>query len=78
MASAVHMITMEHRLSVHAPDYSLAVWLIDPDIVDVLGLRRRYWKLGEGNAVARMAADERQAVRTARGIVKLPEEPGEV
>lgn len=78
MASVVHMITMEHRLSVHAPDYSPVVWLIDPDIVDVLGLRRRYWKLGTGNAVARQTASERASTRSMRGIMGSPPTPGEV
>lgn len=78
MASVVHMITMEHRPSVHAPDYSSAVWLIDPDIADVRGLRRRYWKLGSGNSVARQTASERADTRSRRGIVGRPAEPGGV
>lgn len=74
MADVLHRVTLEYRQSVHTPDYNPADWLIDPDLSQVVGAPRKYWKV-VGNSVVLMdqqerdAVDAREAAETWRPVV---------
>jgi hypothetical protein len=45
MANVLHKQTMEYLVSVNTPDYDDRYWIINPDLSNVEGVPRKYWKL---------------------------------
>lgn len=57
MATVLNRTTLELIESAHTPDYDPAEWIVDPDLSQVAGVPRRYWKI-VGDAVVPMTAPE--------------------
>ena len=61
MANVLHRITKTWIESVNTPDYSVAEWIINPDLAAVEHLESRYWKI-VGDSVLPMSSAESEAV----------------
>ncbi len=64
MASVLNRATKEFRKSVNTPDFNVAEWIINPDLTDVAGSPRRYWKI-TGDIVTPVDASERITIDAA-------------
>jgi hypothetical protein len=60
----LHRKTKAVERNVHTPRYSPADWLIEPDLSDVQGVDKKYWKI-VGDSVLQMSQAEKDAVDTA-------------
>jgi len=64
MATVLHRTNKEVLYSVNTPDYSDVDWIINPDLVYVLGVPKKYWKI-TGDVVSEMNQSEKDIVDAA-------------
>jgi hypothetical protein len=64
MANVLQRTTLELRFSVNTPDYDSSIWIINPDLSNVVGVPKRYWKI-VGNTISEMNQSEKDAVDSA-------------
>jgi len=61
MSDVLQRTTKEQRFSVNTPEYSEAIWVINPDLSGVIGVPKKYWKI-TGDVVSEMDQSEKDAV----------------
>lgn len=61
MANVIHRTTLEQQQSVHTPNYSPTTWIINPDLSDVEGVPKKYWKIAADRVVP-MTQTEKDAL----------------
>lgn len=64
MANVLQRTTLELRFSVNTPDYDPSIWIINPDLSNVVGVPKKYWKI-EGNTISEMNQTEKDVVDSA-------------
>lgn len=64
MATVINRVTKELSQSVNTPDYPTDAWIINPDLSEVEGFDRKYWKIDADNVVLASEA-ERAAIDLA-------------
>jgi len=64
MATVLHRISKDVLYSVNTPDYSDVDWIINPDLVLVYGVPKKYWKI-TGDVVSEMNQSEKDIVDAA-------------
>ncbi len=64
MSNVIHRTTLKQRYSVHTPYYSIAIWIINPDLSAVSGVLKKYWKI-VGDSVEEMTQGEKDTVDAA-------------
>ena len=64
MANVINRTTLEQKFSVNTPDYPVDIWIINPDMSNVVGVPKKYWKI-EGDLVLEMNQAEKDAVDAA-------------
>jgi len=61
MANALNRNTLEHKRSVHSPDFDPTDWIINPNLLAVTGVPKKYWRIS-GDTVSEMTQVEKDAV----------------
>lgn len=61
MSNVINKTTLQYLESVNTPDYPETDWIINPDMSDVDGVPRKYWKL-VNNVPTEMTQAEKDAV----------------
>jgi hypothetical protein len=64
MANVLNRTTKEYLTSVNTPDYPPEMWVINPNVEDLLarGVPTRYWKINPDDTVEEMSPTEKEAV----------------
>lgn len=57
MATVINRVTKELRQSVNTPDYPADAWIINPDLSEVEGFDRKYWKIDADKVVLASEAE---------------------
>lgn len=73
MASGIHRTTLEVRSRGVPKDLSDPDWIVNPDLSEVEGQPKRYWKI-VGDAVQLMTQAERDAVDAAADAARIAAE----
>lgn len=68
MASALNRTTKQFYGSVNTPDFSVDIWIINPDMTPVAGFPSKYWII-TGDVVSLMTQGQRDAVDDAALLV---------
>lgn len=76
MASGIHRTTLEVRSRGVPKDLSDPDWIVNPDLSEVEGQPKRYWKI-VGDAVQLMTQAERDAVDAAAEAAQVAAEKAE-
>ncbi len=64
MSDVIHRTTLEFRKSVSTGRFDTADWIINPDLVALSGIDKKYWKV-VGDTVVEMTQGEKDVVDAA-------------
>jgi len=73
MGAVLNRTTKEYLTSVNEPDFPVAQWVINPDVLalQLAGVPTRYWKILPGDIVVEMNAAEKQVVDDSVQRIRL-------
>ena len=70
MVQVINKTTLELKGSVNTPDYPTEDWIHSPDLSDVDGVDKKYWKIS-GTDVLEMTQTEKDVVDDAEDQAKI-------
>ncbi len=73
MATVLHRTTNQLRESVHTPDFPVADWVINPDLINVAGTLPKYWEI-IGDVVTLRPEAQRDAIDAAELVERTTDQ----